>query len=533
MSPSFGVGQRLKLETIDRRLRSLPLERTMALISQINFDLEQGQDREVQLRVAQELFRPSVRRQALEKLADASFVVATPQTLLNLALRALRECSLDAQDHISDVQLIHQLGDLILGLADHNRRDLGTGTAEESIALELARLEMFFKTRDLTSWMEVTESLLFECLPALTDHPDYTDLESISARAYGMTLSRFWALTTAFGLVAHTDRSSPTLNKRFFGDAVSDEEVARWYDAWSMDLGQARDLAAEDLAAGGWWSFRTFYAKPVLRLSNGALISLRRAFLAMKAIGPMMFWAIRDPYVSTGGDHLRLSRFFGAGVEEVGRRLIAEHFDPETVVGETDVPARWGPGSACDVTIVGDRWLAIDFVFHQLTKRAAVDGNFGDLMKDVEKVTVKKAMQIDRTLVRALAVEAPPSEIIPVVVVGAHFPDNPILTEHVERAVRAKEPSVLFSAPECRRPAVIDLAELQFGLRVAAALDLDFGDLLAGWLDSALFSVSFRNWLVTDGPALTVPDRETADERPFRRIARELFGMDGFSPDDG
>lgn len=531
LSPSLGVGQRLNLDTIDRRLRRLPLERTLALLSQINFDLDQPLDPALQHRVTQELFRPPVRRQALQKLADPRFVVASPQTLLNLALRALRECPIDGEDDVPDERLRHQLGDLILGLADHTSRDSAAGTLEESIALEIVRLELFFRTHDLSSWLEVTDRLLFDCLPTMKEHPDFIDLDRLSTEVWGMSLSRFWALTTAFGMVAHTDRSSVTLNKRIFGGNVSDDEVERWAEAWSIDLDQAQDLATTDLAAGGWWSFRTFYASPVLQLRNGALISLRPAFVAMKAIAPMMFWAVRDPYVAAGGDHLRLSRFFGAGVEEVGRRLVAQHFDREALVDESEVPVRWGNGSACDLTILGRRWIAIDFVFHQVTKRAAVDGNFGDLMKDVEKVAIKKAVQIDRTLVRALVYEPRPSEIIPLIVVGAHFPNNPILTDHIERALRAEEPEVLFSIPECRRPAVIDLAELHFGLRVASALERDFGDLLSSWLDSNLYSSSFRNWLVTYGPAHSVPERETADEPAFRRVARELYDVETFRPD--
>lgn len=152
LSASLGLGQRLRLDTIDQRLSLYPLKRVLSLLAQIAFRADHAiRDREKQLELARVVYPSSVVPRAVERLlADAAAMPISSRVVLNLALRALAHCpDDDAIFSGTDDDLARGLGGLILALADHADQEV---EGEELLALELVRLDLYFRLNDISAW---------------------------------------------------------------------------------------------------------------------------------------------------------------------------------------------------------------------------------------------------------------------------------------------------------------------------------------------------------------------------------------------
>lgn len=527
LTPQGGVGQRLGLDSIDERLRELPLTRTLQILSQIVFVTDKAAlNRGEQMGLARQILPASIAECALRRLEQQPKAALTStQVVLNLAVRALANCGDDdlCADH-GDDWLAKQLGVLILALGDFTSRDAQGGTDRETLTLELVRVTLFSSVNALHGWYRVTDALLFDVLPTLSAHPGFVDVDALLLSDLGLTLSRLWALTVAYGLLSYTEPGGFRLPRVIEGGSVPEVDVGRWMNVWSASLEESRSVAKVEASQPGSWSFGTLYTKPVVQLGPLSGIVVRPFFLAQKATVSGMFWAIREPYVRTGRAHERLAQLFGAAVETLGRTILARNPGAYEWVSETEMPTRWGEGHCCDALGLGDGWLAIDFVFHQLTRATTTTGAFDALASDIQKAVIKKVGQIDDTLRRALETEAQPQRIVPVVVVGALFPGNPLLASYVAAELAQQQLQVIGIDDRCATPAILDLAEFNMAIEASVASGRSLHELLDEWLASPMGAMSMREWLVTDGPGRAVPDHDIEDEPYMRRLTAELFG---------
>ncbi len=499
LTASLGVGQRLSPETISQRLARFRLDQVLRCLADIAARADRlplGQPKAA-AELARWAFPDRVLDRAEDLLAQPGAHPISSQVVVNLALMALTSCGLEEQAR-EDRWLREELGLLVLALGDHlaQKRD------DESFAVEITRLGLFHSLHDLTNWLDLAGELFMEVIPALASDRDYVDPNEVLQAAYGLDLERFWALTVAQGVSARESDSFVSLPARVEGWSVSDDELAAWTGAWSQPVDDARLAAQRDLQRATGWSFEAFADAPLITFGPGkGCVAVRPAWLAAKATPAGMFWAIRHPFVGSGGEHERWSRFYGRAVEELGRRLIARHLPTTDVITEDDI-ATWGPGPNCDVMLLGDGVVAIDFVARQFTKQSAGTGDFGDLAQDLRKAAVDKLVQIDGSLHKGVAgayldASAP---LFPLVVVGGPFPVNPLLYETVERLVHDERPRVIGIDRRCRPIAMMDLACFLVLLQTAEALECAVHALLDGWLSSGLAQLSFREWLTTDGP---------------------------------
>lgn len=527
LTPQGGVGQRLRLETIDERLQGLPLSRTLQILSQIVFVTDKAAlDRGEQVDLARRMLPNAFANQAIDRIRqEPKAVLTSTQVVLNLAVRALANCGADdLRADCTDDWLAKQLGLLILALGDFTSRDAQGGTDRETLTLELVRLTLFSSVHGLHAWYRVTDELLFEILPTLTSHPGFVDIDALLQNDIGLPLRRLWALTVGYGLLSYTDPEGFRLPRVIEGGSVPKEDVERWMHVWSASLDDSRAMAKIEVDKPGSWSFGTLYTKPVVEMGPMSGLAVRPFFLAQKATVSGMFWAIQDPYVRSGLKHERLAELFGDAVETLGRTILARSPGAYTWVSEAEMPTRWGQGHCCDIVGLSHGWLAIDFVFHQLTRETSTTGLFDALASDIQKTVLKKLGQIDDSIKRALAVETPPQRIVPVVVVGAPFPGNPLLASYVDDELAQQPLQVIGVDDRCTAPAILDLAEFNMAVEASTTLGRPLHELLEEWSRSPMRSVSFREWLVTDGPGRAVPDHDVDDEPYMRRIRTELFG---------
>ncbi len=117
LTPRTGVGQRLKLTTIDKRLAQLPLWPTMMLLPQIasSSDRVLPGDRKGQVAFARQLLPSTIVDRAVDALRDPSVVVMSSETVLNPAVRAIVLCQDTRADvRADDESLRRELGELLL-----------------------------------------------------------------------------------------------------------------------------------------------------------------------------------------------------------------------------------------------------------------------------------------------------------------------------------------------------------------------------------------------------------------------------------
>lgn len=528
LTPAVGVGQRLALATIDQRLAGLPLWPTMMLLPQIAFRADQISplDRAGQVEFAQQLLPASMVDRAVGALAHPQSVVVSSQTVLNLAVRAVVHCQESETDSQLDIEVLaRQLGGLLLALGDHMSRG---DTGYDSLALELVRAELFFRTNDLTAWYEIADRLFFEVMPAMTDDEDFIDVDGVIQTTYEMDFEFFWALTTAYGIAARYDPEHYRVPANFAERPISPDVLGRWCNAWFIDVDDARDLAINDVASGSWWAFSAFFDRPVLRTSGTTGVVVRPAFLAIKATPPGMFWAIRNAFVEQGGEHRRFSAFFGRAVERLGRCLVDEYLSDVAVLrDECAIRTRWSgeASKTCDLVLLGESWIGIDFVYRQFTRDTAATGGIDDLVRDVSRGATEKVVQIDETFARGLEVEpVGPQALYPVVVVGGPFPMNKRIAEEVVAGLRRANAKVVGVNPACRPPAIMDLSEFHVLLQVSHATGATVTEILDDWFASRLDSANFRNWLTTDGPGRGLPGGGAISCRWQQRLQRRGLG---------
>lgn len=522
VTPSMGVGQRLGMDKIDARLSVLPLRLVMELLGQVNCRADRSINRRDRQRELANMLFPRAFQRRLHSLLDGdpNLVPVSSQVVANLAVRALVICP-DIDYTATDLdKAARELGALTLALAEYVMEGAQN---EKDLALAVARMSLYFRLNDLSSWYEVARRLLFETLPGLAGHVDYVDADALCQAAYGLQLELLWALTVAFGTAARTDSELYLVPPPIRGSVLDEHTLARWSRVWMIPLEASRTLARIDLAAGTWWSFSSFFDHPVIPITSDRGVAVRPAFLAQKATPAGMFWVIRNAFVASGGDHDQWARLFGVAVETLARQLIAELAPGGDVLADdAAVRTRWGAGKVCDTVLLGRTWVAIEFVHRQLTKAAASTGDFDDLARDLRLAAVEKLEQIDEALQRALAIEIAPDAVIPLVVVGAPFPTSPLVMKHIEEALGPR--AVIGNRAFCTAPAVMDLSEFHVLLQVAAARNREPADILHEWLGSDMGRDSFRSWLTTDGPGREIPGGGAVSAGWMELVRARLFG---------
>jgi len=524
LSPVVGVGPRLRAETIDKRLAQLPLIPVLLLLAQINFRADVVDSVQDRIAFAQYLLPSAIARRAIELMrSDAQYHVVGSQVVTRFAFRALVNCDARSGGAVP-TNLPQRLGELLLSYAGIVEEE---SDATEEISLEIVRLELWYRLRDYDRWYEVAHRIIFEILPSLRGHADWIDSRQILEDAAGMTLDLFWALTTTFGVAVANDRNSFRFPKYTDTDHVDNADIDRWDRFWSTSLDEARMAAQADLA-NGLWLFNTFYNKPLLDLGNGTSIVIRPWFLANKAT-PTGFYATVEQLMGNDREMTgKWGRLFGQAVDKLGRTLIAEHCPGvQLLADETAIRSAWGDGMACDSVILGDDWLAIDFVHRRISRETGTTGDLTYLAKDLQIGVVDKLIQIDATLARGVETSgAPQGKMYPLVVIGSQFPINGLVLNEIDRMLDVKQPKVIgVDRVKCAPPLVVDVGEFWMLLEVAQNKGVTPASLIEDWLSSPLGLVSFRNWLVTNGPGQ--PPVPTGTRRRYaNHAALHLFGRE-------
>lgn len=524
LMPQIGVGQSLNINTIQKRLKSLPLSRTLAVLAQIAYRADKSVSREDRIELANALLRPVYANKAIQMINSNSreryFVVAS-QIVVGLGLHALVHCT-DEDTGIEDQELIYEIGDLLLALA--GTLD-GKVTGRDGVLMDLVRMDIWYKVHDVDRWYELAHSLIFDILPTLDKEKDWIDYRKLIENATGMTLEVFWALTNSMAVYTDSDpKNGYIFPPNVQSEHISKETVNNWTSFWAIDITDAKKKAEDDINDNGLWSFSAFYDRPLTKLDDGRFLSIRPWFITTKSTPTGFFNVVDRLNRESGGDYQMWARLFGKATEMLGRKLINDHILGVRQVNEDDMEGLWGKGKVCDCVLIDNDWIALDFVYRRVSKPTTTTGSITDLATDLQRGVFEKLEQIDDTLTRALKVEAEPTgNMFPLVVVGAPFPVNGLLLAEVDKWVLSERRGTIGTNSKCREPLIIDLEEFWALLEAAEHNNLAPAELLRRWSDSPLKVSNFRNWLVTSDLA---PVPLNGKRRYHKHAIKHLFGHD-------
>lgn len=515
-----GLGQRLRLESIDKRLGRLPLRQTLRQLAIVAHLADRSvSDLEQRLGLARMLLRPGPAQQrAVAMIQREPCAVVSAQTALVLAERALLNCREDAPP-LTDTELGYRLGELLLALADHlGARSQGR---RDELLLELVRLGLFYRLHGLGDWYATAYELFFETVPLLSADREFVDIDVVLRTHIGLSLRDYWSISATIGIVAMGDRQVHTYPKQI--GVVRPEQLDAWFDVQTQSIEEARERAMRDLDTGSPWALQTFFDRPILaNLTSEGGYPMRSQLLAMKATPLGIYYLVFDLLRAAGGEkHLAWSRFFGRVVEEYGKRLLRELLvSPASIAfPDSDREPSANQRPACDFYVdEGAGVIAGDFVHRALTLATQTTAPPKVLEEELRKAVLEKVDQIAATLQD----KNPGSgRIYPVVVVSGPLPMTPSLDAKIRELLRGTERKFIGADTRCQRVLVLELFELRMLLLTAARNAVNLSGVLDAWQSSPLQANSFRDWLTCQTGLR--PGRALPGER-WEVLVAELFG---------
>jgi hypothetical protein len=505
LSPMHGVGQQMRVETIRNRLASIPLKDTLSLLAQ----LIQYADKDRRVlrdpKLIKDILPEPFATKAIDALrANKYAVLYTSQVVTALALNTLIYSSPEPIE-ISDEDLNHEIGMLILALAGVIE---SYHVSPDEMPLEIMRTDLWARLSDFDNWAEVLHRIVTEIYPTLKSVKGWIDIDKLTMKTVGMTTDLFRALTAASAIVANAGSASDLaymFPRNFSNAIVKKDSLDKWINFYSNSLETAKKLAEQDVQDVRCWTFTTLYDRPLVQVYPSNHYLMRPWFLMNKAT-PLGFFSdiermLRESNQNTG----RWSEIFGRAVEGFGRKVIEENINSNArlLIDEVAICKAWGKGSVgtsktCDVVIIDNDWLAIDFVFHRVKKETATNGDLNDLADDLAKTVVNKLQQIDQTLQRGLIKETPKDDIYSIIVVGAPFSSNGLIMNLIDKMVDDSEAKIIGKDKRCRMPMVLDLEEFWLLMEISKAESKSPAQVLKMWIESSLKTTSFRNWAITN-----------------------------------
>ena len=300
------------------------------------------------------------------------------------------------------------------------------------------------------------------------------------------------------------------------------------------------ELAARLDACPGSWQMLPIQERPLLRVGEVVLV-LDEQYLIERATQGL-YWFVHEHERGLGGEP-GWKRWNGAYAAMVERRAEDQlrRLAPPLVGGgstfftEEDLQAAFPRSKNSDAGIdFGELALLAEVVTGQAALATRENADVTAYARDIEKLFVKKARQLDETAASLLRdpqpdaspLNKPARRILPVTVRGWQFPLNPLTRGHIEGALRSE------GLLNYRRPAVpvaalapVDLEELEMCETLHETRGLSLPELITRWQDSADFGrSSFRSFLTQayGGPFARPADLQAELARTLTLIARRL-----------
>ena len=505
LTSAEGIAPRLTNEEINQRLRRLPLVQTLYVLAQLAYRAETITmfDDKGKIAFVNDVFRPSVAKRARRKLRiDRRYHVMSSQIVCALALRAVLYCDRNLPDR-DGKWITRDIGDLVLALGGILNE---TPIEYDDMILELTRLDLWSRVNEYDWWYETAHRIIFDFLPLLNSDTDWIDSRLLLESSTGIKHDLYWGITTAMAIHSHTDPNAFLFPHYIDKAQVPNGIIDKWMAFWTREMDDAGTFAQQDIDDERMWSFSAFYDKPILNIGNGKGLVIRPWFMASKATPLGYYNAVEQLLAGKINEPQRIkwSHLFGKAVELMGRTLLDEYVPLLNRLHDEDaIRKAWWMGvknlpKTCDTVILGQEWIAIDFVFRRVNKNAATTGDINDLAKDLNSGVVEKLEQIDSTIALGVAKEGmPKGGVYPLVVVGAPFPCHAAALNWIDKETDKRGLKFIGKHPQCKKPMIMELYEYWLWLELANEMSVHPATLLAAWMQSPLDRTNFRNWAST------------------------------------
>lgn len=300
------------------------------------------------------------------------------------------------------------------------------------------------------------------------------------------------------------------------------------------------ELAVRLDACPGSWQMLPILERPLLRIGEVILV-LDEQYLIERATQGL-YWFVHEHERGLDGERgwKRWNGAYAHMVEQRAEDQLRRLAPPlagggSTFFTEENLQAAFPRTKNSDAGIdFGELTLLAEVVTGQAALATRENADVTAYVKDIEKLFVKKARQLDETAASLLRdpqpdsspLDKPARRIMPVTVRGWQFPLNPLTRSHIEDALRSE------GLLNYRRPAVpvagiapVDLEELEMCETLHETRGLSLHDLITQWQESADFGrSSFRSFLSqTYGGAFARPaDLQAELARTLTLIAKRL-----------
>jgi hypothetical protein len=340
----------------------------------------------------------------------------------------------------------------------------------------------------------------------------------LAREALGMDLDD--ALAIAFAYYAVGRGLEPFGTKMLMSRAiVGGIETSRWDHFLSMFAQDATELSDAAQTSTGDWQALPIQARPLLCVGDKVVLLDERFLIERVTRG--VYWIIHDYEKQNHGNSARERWATAFGYMHEG--LVEDYLRPfaprilgggSTFFTEEDLAVAFS-GKIADIGIdFGGTVLIADAQAGQLSTAARLDGDVAAFRRDMERIIVNKAVQLDETAASLLTdpqppgspLSAPPSRIVSVVVPGGVFHTNPVTVRYMGEQLRDRG---IYADPRARPPVVLDLRDLEHAQLIARFKSQTLIQLIDAWQASAYSEVSLSDWL---GVQYKVTDDELSRE---------------------
>lgn len=399
------------------------------------------------------------------------------------------------------IMLSHAIGDR-LGAGPKSGETFG-GYPEE-LVMEMIRLGLLYETDDAYAVVDRHARLWLDYGENLQKHHPRLTPKNLLKEATGLEIEDILAL--GFGLIAHAMNWNPGEVHSLrpdMGSGMDPADIELFHKLVTDDMD---GLAARFKGREGAFDYLPIQTTPVLRHEGGLLV-LDLPYL-WERVTSGLYWLVHDYERDHHGDKARdvWTHVYGEMVELMAEDeiktmapIIFGDAGGETFFTEEDFKSAYG-ADLVDVSIhLGSAVVLFEIVSGQLTVDTRVHGKIDGLKKDIDKLVMKKVRQLSRAADELRADEqkltgfppTPDLRVIPVVVVGGGFPNQPFITQYVNECIREEGLLKSVTTPL----AIISLQELEL-LEGMAEQGLNVADVIVDWKGSQVRDRGLKNFII-------------------------------------
>lgn len=361
--------------------------------------------------------------------------------------------------------LVHTVADTL-----RDRRTPGEprlGGLPQSLAMELVRNQLFHQADDPGDMLARHRRLWRDYgPPAAAATGLRADPWTLLSDTLGAEPDDILAL--AFALYAHSiAESTPVACNIREHHSIPGPSVDAFLDRFASTADELAAAFPASIGGDNDWDLLPVQDRPLLR--DGDNITVLDGVYLLQRVTSGLYWLVHDSEKALGGDPARdtwantWAHMTEALAEDLLRPLAP---DPASYYDEDDFGKAYG-GKRADAGIAnGDAFVLAEVFSGSPTVKTRVHGDADAFRRDISKMVVEKAAQLDAVATNLLAdpqptggvVTRPPRRIVPLVIEGAGFPSGPVANTLIREELRRL--GYLTQRP-VEQVSVLDLADLE------------------------------------------------------------------------